>query len=121
MPKKILVIEDVPDISQALKILIEMRGFTALTATRGFEALRVAKEHLPELVLLDLSIPDLPGEDVLSELRADPAFSQVPILCVSSYTEGRERELIEAGFNEVFSKSSFINSFGPTLEKYLGE
>jgi DNA-binding response OmpR family regulator len=119
MRRKVLIVEDTRDISDALLQLMELRGYDAVAACGGFEGLRLARQHQPDLVVLDLSMPDLNGEQVVAELRADPDFSGTPILCVSSFTEGRKAELLEAGFTEVFSKTSFIRSFAPTLKKYL--
>ena len=119
MSKKILIVEDTPDISDALRQLIELHGHTAIVARGGFEALRKVKNEKPDLILLDLAMPDLNGEEVARQIRSDPAFAAIPILCVSSYTDGRREELLAAGFDEVFSKSSFILSLAPTLDRYL--
>lgn len=121
MAKKILIVEDSQDISEALKLLVEMRGYAAMTTDSGFEALRILTEERPDLILMDLALPDLNGDDVIQNIRSNPALVKVPILCVSSYTEGRRNELIAAGCNEVFSKSTFITSYASTLRRYLGE
>jgi CheY-like chemotaxis protein len=121
MSKKILIVEDTRDISEALKLLIEMHGYVVATASSGFAALQMVKNDPPDLIVMDLAMPDLGGEEVVAEIRSDPSYASVPILCVSSYTEGQEAQLLAVGFNEVFSKSAFIISYGPTLRRYLGE
>jgi DNA-binding response OmpR family regulator len=119
MAKKVLIIEDSADISGSLKLLIEMEGYDAVIANSGLEGWRKAIDEKPDLILMDLSLPDLNGVDLTRQIRSHPGISEVPILCVSSYTRGREVELLEVGCSEVFSKTSFMISFGSILTKYL--
>ncbi len=121
MAKKVLIIEDTADIADALKILIEMQGYNAVIAGDGQEGCRMALEELPDLVLMDISMPEMDGLEATREIRSQPANAKTPIVCVSSYTRGHESELIEAGSNEIMSKSSFIGALVPTLQKYLGD
>ena len=120
MPKKVLIIEDSVDIGDSLKMLIEIEGYEAIVARRGFEGFDMALKEVPDLILMDVDLPDVNGIDLTRSLRAERQTSEVPILCVSSYTFAMEDEVLSAGCNEVFTKSSFITSFGPTLKKYLG-
>lgn len=119
MSKKVLIVEDTADISESLKLLIEMQGYSAIVASNGLEGCRTARNEIPDLILLDLSLPDLDGIEVAREIRSQPETSEIPIVCVSSYTRGLEKEILEAGCNEVLSKTSFMISFLPTLHKYL--
>jgi len=121
MAKKVLIVEDTEDIAEALKILIEMQGYDAVVARDGFEGCRMALEELPDLILMDLALPGMDGLEATREIRATPEGSDTPIVVVSSYAAGARETLLEAGCNEVLTKSSFISSFGPTLTKYLGE
>lgn len=120
MAKRVLIIEDSADISGSLKRLIELEGYEAIIASSGFEGLDKAQNEDPDLILMDLSLPDLSGIDLTRQIRSIERTSEIPILCVSSYTRGIEGEVLEAGCNEIFSKTSFMTSFGPTLRKYLG-
>ena len=121
MPAKILIIEDSPDVREALKLLIEMEGYEVAVAMNGAEALERATSEKPDLVLMDLVLPDTSGLDLTREMRSYPDMADVPILCVSSYAEGIESVVRAAGCQEVFSKTAFIKSFRATLKKYLGE
>ena len=120
MPKKVLIIEDTEDIAEALKILIEMQGYKAVVARDGFEGCRMALDELPDLILMDLALPGMDGLEATREIRATREGCDTPIVVVSSYAAGAKEQLLEAGCNEVLTKSSFIASFGPTLTKYLG-
>jgi len=121
MPKKILIIEDSADISGALKMLIELEGYEAVVANSGLDGREMAIREKPDLILMDLALPDLSGIDLTRELRALPETAETPILCVSSHTEGIHSVIMAAGCQEVFSKASFIESFRTTLKKYLVE
>jgi CheY-like chemotaxis protein len=121
MPKKVLIVEDSADISQSLKFLIEREGYEAVIANSGLEGCRMAQEEDPDLILMDLSLPDLNGIDVTREIRSHAETATVPIVCVSSYADGYENRILEAGCNEVLSKTAFMNSFSSTLEKYLDD
>src|SRR5436190_20112901 len=115
MPKKVLIIEDSFDIGESLRQLIEFEGYEAILASGGFEGSDKARAERPDLILLDLNMPDLNGIELTRDLRADPQTAEIPILCVSSYTSGIEDEVVNAGCNEVFSKTSFMISFADTL------
>ena len=121
MPKKILIVEDSADISGALKLLIEMEGYEAVVANSGADGREKAVAEKPDLILMDLALPDISGIELTQELRALSETSDVPILCVSSHTEGIRSVILAAGCQEVFSKVSFMESFRPTLKKYLSE
>jgi two-component system cell cycle response regulator DivK len=119
LSKKVLIIEDSVDIGDSLKLLIEFEGYEAIVARRGFDGFNLALEERPDLILMDVDLPDVNGIDLTRDLRAQQQTAEVPILCVSSYTFDMEEEVLKAGCNEVFSKTSFMTSFGPTLKKYL--
>ena len=119
MPKKVLIIEDSFDIGDSLKQLIEFEGYEAVVARGGFEGFDKAREESPDLILMDVDLPDKNGIDLTRDLRSNPRTAEIPILCVSSYTTGVEDKMLKAGCNEVFSKTSFMVSFVPTLDKYL--
>ena len=119
MAKKVLIIEDSLDISESLKLLIEMEGYEAIVANSGSEGCRMAQDEKPDLILMDLSLPDRSGIEVTREVRSSPETFDTPIVCVSSFAEGREEQVLAAGCNEVLSKTSFMSSFQPTLKKYL--
>jgi len=89
--RRILVIDDEPQIHRFLKPALEAAGHEALPAMTGTEGLRLAASRAPDLVLLDLGLPDLDGQDVLKRLRA---FSDVPVIVLSA--RDRETEKIDA-------------------------
>lgn len=117
MLKKVLIVEDTLDIAEALRQLVALHGYEAIVANSGFEGVDLARERKPDLILMDVSMPDLDGIEAVRMIRTHDGST--PILAVTSYAEGHEKELIAAGCHEVFSKTTFIATFEVTLRKYL--
>lgn len=88
---RILVVDDIPLVRAVLAMRLESEGFTVITARDGVEALDQARIGQPDLVLLDLMLPRLPGERVCQELRADPRTRTVPIVVLSARVGEAER------------------------------
>lgn len=103
---KILIIEDDKYISNFIAVSLEKDGYKVLTAGSAAEGLFMFSSHSPDVILLDLGLPDKDGIDVIKELRS---FSEVPILVVSA--RGQEREKIEAldlGVNDYITKPFYM-------------
>ncbi len=88
MPKKILVVEDNPELLEMLRSYLKATGFAVATAANGIEALKKARSVSPNLVLLDLVLPELDGFAVYETLRKLPATASVPILIVTGLSHG---------------------------------
>lgn len=87
--KTILVVEDNPGLAEACRLFLERAGFRAIVAATGREGLARAAEDQPDLVLLDLSLPDLRGEDVADVLRN--SFPELPAVAFSADVQASER------------------------------
>src|SRR5579863_6476963 len=94
--KRVLIVDDNIDAAMMMKLLLEYEGYAVLTAHDGKEALKLADEFSPTAALLDLTLPDMPGEDVAVELRKREAFSGGLIVAISGYNG----DGIPAGFND---------------------
>lgn len=82
--KRILIIDDTQDILQVISRRLQSWGYEPLTATSGEEGLRVAKEQLPDLVLLDVMMPKMKGRDVCAHLKADPKTQKIPVIFLTA-------------------------------------
>lgn len=99
---KILIADDDRQILRALRILLTARGYEVLTASTGAEALSQAVEHHPDLVMLDLGMPELNGIEVIEGLRG---WSTVPILVVSGRTGSADKvDALDAGADDYVTK-----------------
>ncbi len=82
--KKILIIEDDKDINRTLSLRLEMEGFNVINAYEGHEGFYKAKTQAPNLIILDLKLPGLPGEEICRELRKDEKQASLPIIMLTA-------------------------------------
>jgi len=101
----ILVIEDEPDLRDVLDFNLRQAGHEVQLAGRAGEGLKAAKQRLPDLVILDLMLPDRPGTDVCRELRGDPATRAIPIMMLTARGEEIDRVVgFELGADDYVTK-----------------
>lgn len=96
MPKpKILVVEDEPDMRTIITRVLEMNEYEVIIATTGQEALDETYQRNPDLILLDVTLPDASGYEICSRLKQDPSKMNIPILFLSARTQKKD---IDRGF-----------------------
>jgi CheY-like chemotaxis protein len=88
---QILVVEDHADLRDMLAVLLESEGFAVRTATNGAEALVLLEESRPALILLDLMMPVMSGDEFRRRQLADPRHRDVPVICMTAAHDGRAR------------------------------
>ncbi|QVI25308.1 response regulator [Nocardia tengchongensis] len=99
---KVLVVDDEPQILRALRINLSVRGYEVTTASTGGAALRAAAEKHPEVIILDLGLPDIDGIEVLAGLRG---WSTVPVIVLSARTDSSDKvEALDAGADDYVTK-----------------
>jgi CheY-like chemotaxis protein len=119
---RILVVDDHPDILQTLSRLLRMSGFEVVTASDGGDALKVAAEFLPSVILLDIGLPIHDGYEVIRRLRAEPAFRSTPIIAVTGYGGEEDRARTrDAGFDCHLVKPVEIDLLLKTLSQLAAE
>ncbi len=105
MNKKVLVVEDDRDILQLVKMYLEKEGFRTLSASNGAEALRQARSEHPDLVVLDLMLPELDGLEVCKKLRMSPQTSMLPIIMLTARSEESDTVVgLELGADDYVTK-----------------
>lgn len=116
MKPRVLVVDDESDFIQLMKYNLENQGFDILTAGDGVQALNVARRELPDVVLIDLMLPDIDGFSVCEILRSQPSTSKVPIIVVSAldgeYVRSRG---IQAGVACCFKKPVDMKMLGESI------
>jgi CheY-like chemotaxis protein len=120
-PILILIVEDHPDTRELFTFYLKDRGYSVETASLGTEALRIASELRPDLIVLDVALGGLlTGHDVCRALRAEPHLAQTPILVVSAYSEEEDRQLArDAGSNAFLAKPCLPDSLIQAVESLL--
>jgi CheY-like chemotaxis protein len=91
MTAPILVVEDHADLREMLTVLLESEGYGVRTAVNGVEALARLEEARPSLILLDLMMPVMSGDEFRNRQLADPRYRDVPVICMTAAHDGRER------------------------------
>jgi CheY-like chemotaxis protein len=86
MKKKILIVDDEPDIVSYLEMVLQDQGYETTTAGNGNEALEAVKRDRPDLVTLDISMPEASGTRFYKEIRLDPELSTIPVIIVTAVT-----------------------------------
>lgn len=101
----ILIVDDEPTARDMLEMLLANQGYELASASNGFEALKLAAELMPDVILLDVMMPEMDGFEVCERLRADPILAKVPVLMVTALDD-RDSRLhgIEAGADDFISK-----------------
>jgi excisionase family DNA binding protein len=104
--RKVLVVDDDPDLVDLIvSVLGEDGRFETRVANNGFEAGMMVKEYQPDLIVLDVMLPDINGKEVCVRVRSDGSLEKVKIICISGMVErDKIRELMEAGANEYLQK-----------------
>jgi DNA-binding response OmpR family regulator len=104
---RILLAEDDRFLRKAAETMLKRAGFTIIPAADGEEALRLAREHVPDLMLLDLIMPKMQGFDVLKELKAAPETAGFPVIVLSNLGQDSDVQLArERGAHDYIIKSN---------------
>ena len=103
-PAKVLIVDDTPQNIRLLEAILTPRGYRVLVATSGSEGFRMATSESPDLVLLDLMMPDITGLEVCRRLRADMAASHLPIVMLTSSGEQDKVSAIESGADDYLAR-----------------
>ena len=104
MAVKILIVEDNPESRLFLATLLRIEGFEVDTANDGNEAINKVIEAPPDLMITDLSMPNLTGIEMLKQLRAMPESRNIPVLAVSAYGSGKLGDAMKAGADHALRK-----------------
>ncbi|HEY7533878.1 MAG TPA: response regulator transcription factor [Nitrospiraceae bacterium] len=103
--KKILIIEDEQDILQLVKLYVEKEGFRTVTATTGTEGIKQVKQEKPDLVILDLMLPELDGIEICKRLRSAPETATLPIIMLTAKAEESDTVIgLELGADDYVTK-----------------
>lgn len=103
-PTRVLLVEDSEFLRIANERALAKAGFDVSTASDGEEALRVAREKQPDVILLDMLIPKISGPEVLKRLKENPATLQIPVIVVSALSQRNEEKLLKEGAAAYFEK-----------------
>lgn len=120
---KILIVDDDGQNLKLLRMLIQNAGYETIEAENGEEAVRLAKEHIPDLILMDNRMPVMDGTTATKILKAEPTTAKIPIIVTtaSAMKGDRERIILEAGCDDYVPKPIDGKAFINIVRKYLEE
>jgi DNA-binding response OmpR family regulator len=120
MRKKILIVEDNTELLELLRLGLKQAGFSISTATNGLEAVRKARSLIPDLILLDLVLPELDGFAVCEKLRREEPTAAIPIIMLTGLSSEFTRYAgLESGADEYVTKPASPNQLLPKINYWL--
>lgn len=116
----VLIVEDNMMNMKLVRDVLQFKGYETLEAGSGREGVRLAIEHLPDLVLMDIQLPDIDGMTAFSEIRADPRTRNIPVFVVTASVMPHDQKRIAAsGFDAFISKPIDVKSFVETVGRFV--
>ena len=116
---QILVVEDNEKNMKLFRDVLAATGYRTLEASTGAQAVALATEHVPDLVLMDIQLPDFDGIEALGRLRADERTAALPVLALTAQAmEGDRERFLAAGFDGYLSKPVNVADFVATVRRY---
>lgn len=121
MSKKVLIVEDNDLNMKLFQDLLEAHGIDTIEARDGKNVINITKEQNPDLILMDIQLPEISGLDVIKMIKADEELKYIPIIAVTAFAmKGDEHRIRESGCEGYISKPISVSSFVETVQEYLG-
>ncbi|MGA2480079.1 MAG: response regulator [Spirochaetia bacterium] len=116
---RVLIVEDNPLNLELARDLLEAAGFEVISAKTAKEGLEQIRLHLPDLVLLDIALPDMDGLEAVRRIKADPVLAAIPVVALSAHAMTRDRDLaLKAGCDGYITKPIDTRKFAPEVSSY---
>jgi len=120
--KTILIVEDNDKNMKLARDVLQAKGYRTLEAVNGLDGVALALQHRPDLILMDIQLPDINGFEAMQRIRADVSCTAIPVVAfTASVTAGDRHRISEAGFNGFLGKPIELKTFLATVREQLGE
>jgi two-component system, cell cycle response regulator DivK len=121
MAKTVLVVEDNELNMKLFHDLLEAHGIGTIETRNGKEVLDIARKNKPDLILMDIQLPEVSGLDVTRWLKSDNDLKHIPVIAVTAFAmKGDEQKIREGGCEDYISKPISVTHFMDVIRKYLG-
>lgn len=121
MAKTVLIVEDNDLNMKLFNDLLEAHGYTTLKTRDGIQALGIAREHRPDLILMDIQLPEVSGLEVTKWLKEDDELRHIPVIAVTAFAmKGDEEKIRQGGCEDYIAKPITVSKFLETVQKYIG-
>lgn len=122
MAKTVLIVEDNPLNMKLFNDLLEAHGYRTLQSTNGMEAMELARAHRPDVILMDIQLPEVSGLEVTKWIKDDDDLRATPVIAVTAFAmKGDEERIRQAGCEAYISKPISVVKFIETVKSYLGD
>jgi len=120
MTKTVLIVEDNELNMKLFNDLLEAHGYATLKTSHGIEAMELARAHKPDLILMDIQLPEVSGLEVTRWLKADEELKSIPVIAITAFAmKGDEERIREGGCEAYMSKPISVAKFISTVKTYL--
>jgi two-component system cell cycle response regulator DivK len=120
MAKTVLIVEDNELNMKLFHDLLEAHGYNTLQTHDGIEALKMAREHKPDLILMDIQLPEVSGLEVTKWIKDDENLKSIPVIAVTAFAmKGDEEKIREGGCEAYIAKPISVAHFLETIQRYL--
>lgn len=121
MAKTVLIVEDNELNMKLFRDLLEAHGYATVGTRNGVEALELARKHRPDLILMDIQLPEVSGLDVTRWIKADADLRAIPVVAVTAFAmKGDEERIREGGCEAYLSKPISVGKFIETVRRFVG-
>ena len=121
MAKTVLIVEDNELNMKLFNDLLETRGCKILQTRSGVDAVRIARESRPDLILMDIQLPEVSGLEVTQWLKDDEDLKAIPVIAVTAFAmKGDEEKILKGGCEAYLSKPISVAKFFETVDQFLG-
>ena len=121
MANTVLIIEDYDLNLKLFNDLLEAFGYRTVKTKDGRQALPLAREHTPDLILVDIQLPEVSGLEITDRLKKDPALKAIPVVAVTAFAmRGDEQKILAAGCDAYLSKPISVTTFLETIRRFIG-
>jgi two-component system cell cycle response regulator DivK len=121
MSKKVLIVEDNELNMKLFHDLLDSQGYQTLQTREGLQAMALARQHMPDLILMDIQLPEISGLEVTKWLKDDEELAHIPVIAVTAFAmKGDEERIRQGGCEAYISKPISVMHFLETVRKHLG-
>ena len=120
LPKTVLIVEDNELNMKLFNDLLEAHGYETLQSHNGHDALDLARKYHPDLILMDIQLPERSGLDVTRDIKADPTLSDIPVIAVTAFAmKSDEQRIRDGGCEDYLAKPISVPVFIEKVKHYL--
>lgn len=120
LSKTILIVEDNELNMKLFNDLLESKGYKIIQTANGLNAVELAREHKPNLILMDIQLPEVSGLEVTKWLKADDELAHIPVIAVTAFAmKGDEEKILQGGCEAYISKPISVAKFLTTIQSFI--